>query len=222
MKPTNLRRGRAAEQAETPPLRELRGVVERITYYNPDNGYTVARLSPERDGLEAEATRGDERLVTVVGTLAEVTPGEAIVARGWWRNDPKHGWQFMAVDYHTTLPATQQGIQKYLGSGLIKGVGPVMAARIVAAFGEATLTLIDAEPARLREIPGIGPVRAQRIAAAWVEQCHIREVMAALQGPVTRACPASILRRHRDATLFLDEDSAAGLAGSAPGSMRVS
>jgi exodeoxyribonuclease V alpha subunit len=182
MKPTNLRRGRAAEQAETPPLRELRGVVERITYYNPDNGYTVARLSPERDGLEAEATRGDERLVTVVGTLAEVTPGEAIVARGWWRNDPKHGWQFMAVDYHTTLPATQQGIQKYLGSGLIKGVGPVMAARIVAAFGEATLTLIDAEPARLREIPGIGPVRAQRIAAAWMEQCHIREVMAALQG----------------------------------------
>jgi exodeoxyribonuclease V alpha subunit len=182
MKPTNPRSERAPERAATPPLRELRGVVERITYQNPENGYTVARLSPERDGLEAEAVRGDERLVTVVGTLADLTPGEAIVARGWWRNDPKHGWQFMAVDYRTTLPATPQGIQKYLGSGLIKGVGPVMAARIVAAFGEATLTLIDAEPARLREVPGIGPVRAQRIAAAWVEQCHIREVMAALQG----------------------------------------
>jgi exodeoxyribonuclease V alpha subunit len=182
MKSTNSRPGRVPEQAATPALRELRGVVERITYHNPENGYTVARLNPERDGLEAEAARGDERLVTVVGTLADLTPGEAIVARGWWRNDPKHGWQFMAVDYRTTLPATQQGIQKYLGSGLIKGVGPVMAARIVAAFGEATLTLIDADPARLRQVPGIGPVRAQRIAAAWVEQCHIREVMAALQG----------------------------------------
>ncbi len=182
MKPTNSRPRLAREQAATPPLRELRGVVERITYHNPDNGYTVARLSPERDGLEAEAARGDERLVTVVGTLADLTPGEAIVARGWWRNDPKHGWQFMALDYRTTLPATQQGIQKYLGSGLIKGVGPVMAARIVAAFGEATLTLIDADPARLRQVQGIGPVRAQRIAAAWVEQCHIREVMTALQG----------------------------------------
>jgi exodeoxyribonuclease V alpha subunit len=182
MRPTNSRSRRAPEQAANPALRELRGVVERITYQNPENGYTVARLSPERDGLEAEAARGDERLVTVVGTLADLTPGEAIVARGWWRNDPKHGWQFMAVDYRTTLPATQQGIQKYLGSGLIKGVGPVMAARIVAAFGEATLKLIDTDPARLRAIQGIGPVRAQRIAAAWVEQCHIREVMAALQG----------------------------------------
>ena len=181
MKPTNPRLEHAPERAATPPLRELRGVIERITYQNPENGYTVARLTPERDGLEAEATRGDDRLVTVVGTLADLTPGEAIVARGWWRNDPKHGWQFMAVDYRTTLPATHQGIQKYLGSGLIKGVGPVTAARLVAAFGEATLTLIDAEPARLREVPGIGPVRAQRIAAAWVEQCHIREVMAALQ-----------------------------------------
>jgi exodeoxyribonuclease V alpha subunit len=181
MKPTNPRQGPAPEQAATPPLRELRGVVERITYHNPDNGYTVARLTAERNGLEAEAVRSDDRLVTIVGRLADLTPGEAIVARGWWRNDSKRGWQFTAVEYRTTLPATHQGIQKYLGSGLIKGVGPVMAARIVAAFGEATLTLIDAEPARLREIPGIGPVRAQRIAAAWVEQCHIREVMAALQ-----------------------------------------
>jgi exodeoxyribonuclease V alpha subunit len=110
MKSTNSRPGRVPEQAATPALRELRGVVERITYHNPENGYTVARLNPERDGLEAEAARGDERLVTVVGTLADLTPGEAIVARGWWRNDPKHGWQFMAVDYRTTLPATQQGI----------------------------------------------------------------------------------------------------------------
>jgi exodeoxyribonuclease V alpha subunit len=164
------------------PQRELRGVVERITYQNPENGYTVARLTPERGGAEAEAARGDDRLVTVVGTLADLTPGEAIVAHGWWRNDPKHGWQFQAVDYRTTLPATLQGMRKYLGSGLVKGVGPVTAARIVDAFGEATFAVIDADPSRLRQVPGIGPVRARRIAATWVEQRHIREVMAALQG----------------------------------------
>jgi exodeoxyribonuclease V alpha subunit len=164
------------------PLRELRGVVERITYQNPENGYTVARLTPERAGLEAEAARGDDRLVTVVGTRADLTPGEAIVAHGWWRNDPRHGWQFQASDYRTTLPATLQGMRKYLGSGLVKGVGPVTAARIVEAFGDATFAVIDADPSRLREVPGIGPVRARRIAATWVEQRHIREVMAALQG----------------------------------------
>src|SRR5438094_9348344 len=94
-------------------LRELRGVVERITYQNPETGYTVARLAPERAGPEAEAARADDRLVTLVGTLADLTPGEAIVAHGWWRNDPKHGWQFTAVDYRVTLPATLQGMKKY-------------------------------------------------------------------------------------------------------------
>src|SRR5919108_1595603 len=158
--------------------RELRGVVERITYQNPENGYTVARLAPERAGPEADAARGDDRLVTVVGTLADLTPGEAIIARGWWRNDPKHGWQFMAVDYRTTLPATLQGMKKYLGSGLVKGIGPVMAGRIVDAFGADTFAVIDEAPARLTEVTGIGPVRADRIAAAWAEQRHVREVMA--------------------------------------------
>jgi exodeoxyribonuclease V alpha subunit len=173
--------GHVPKTGLTTPLRELRGVVERITYHNPENGYTVARLAPERAGPEAEAARGDDRLVTLVGTLVDLTPGEAIVAHGWWRNDPKHGWQFTTVDYRTALPATLQGLQKYLGSGLIKGVGPVMAARIVATFGEETLTLIDADPDRLRQVPGIGPVRAQRIAATWVERRHIRELMVALQ-----------------------------------------
>lgn len=164
---------RRAEEA--PPRKELRGVVERITYQNPENGYTVARLAPERvagEG-EVEAARGDDRLVTLVGTLADLTPGEAIVAHGWWQNNPKHGWQFQALDYRTTLPATTQGMRRYLGSGLVKGIGPVNAGRIVDAFGEATFEVIDAAPERLTEVPGIGPVRASRIAATWQEQRHI-------------------------------------------------
>src|SRR3954462_4069782 len=170
-----------AAPAADRPLRELRGVVERITFQNVENGFTVARLAPERPEGEAEAARGDDRLVTVVGTLADLTPGEAIVARGWWRNDPKHGWQFQANDYRTALPATLQGMKKYLGSGLVKGVGPVNAGRIVDLFGEASFEVIDADPNRLTEVPGIGPIRASRVAATWAEQRHIREVMAALQ-----------------------------------------
>ena len=112
------------------PPRELRGVVERVTYANPENGYAVVRLAPERAGAEAEAARGEDRLVTVVGPLAEVQPGEAVVARGWWRNTTKFGWQFQATEYRTSLPATVQGMKKYLGSGLVKGVGPVMGGRI--------------------------------------------------------------------------------------------
>src|SRR5262245_17681207 len=166
---------------ETAPPRELRGVVERVTYANPENAYAVVRLAPERAGAEAEAARGADRLVTVVGPLAEVQPGEAVVARGWWRNTTKFGWQFQAAEYRTSLPATVQGMKKYLGSGLVKGIGPVMAARIVDAFGEATFDVVDAAPQALTEVPGIGPVRAGRIAATWAEQRQVREVMTVLQ-----------------------------------------
>src|ERR687893_2346830 len=128
------------------------------------------------------AAAGDDRLVTVVGTLPELQPGEAIVAEGFWVNDPKHGRQFRALEARTTLPATLQGMKRYLGSGLVKGIGPVMGGRIVDAFGEATFAVIDEQVGRLTEVPGIGPKRAERIAATWAEQRHVREVMAALQG----------------------------------------
>src|ERR671937_1098915 len=186
--------------AEAPPLRELRGVVERITYQNPENGYTVARLAPERTHEETRRPRDDDGgLITLVGTLADLTPGEAIVAHGWWRNDPKHGWQFQAQDYRTTLPATLQGMKKYLGSGLVRGLGPVMAGRIVDTFGEATFEVIDADPQRLTQVAGIGPVRAARVAATWAEQRHIREVMAALQGfGVSTSLAVRIYKRFGD------------------------
>src|SRR5687768_18564655 len=93
---------------DAPPLRELRGVVERITYQNRANGYTVARIAPERS--DAPLLSGDARLIPLVGTLPDLTPGEAIVARGWWKNDAKHGWQFTVIDYQSTLPATVQGM----------------------------------------------------------------------------------------------------------------
>src|SRR5438093_278477 len=134
-----------ADGAAEPPRRELRGVVERITYQNPENGYTVARLAPERPTGDARAVReqAGDYLVTLVGTLADLSPGEAIVAHGWWKNDAKYGWQFVAADYRTALPATIQGMKKYLGSGLVKGVGPINAGRIVDVFGEATFEIID-------------------------------------------------------------------------------
>ena len=164
------------------PRRELRGGVERVTFQNPETGCTVARLAPERRDAEAAATGADNRPVALVGTLPELRSGEAIEARGWWKNDPKHGWQFRAIEYRTTLPATLQGMKRYLGSGLVKGIGPVMGGRIVDAFGEATFDVIDAQVERLTEVPGIRPTRAERIAATWDEQRHVREVMAALQG----------------------------------------
>jgi exodeoxyribonuclease V alpha subunit len=156
-------------------------VVERITFQNPENGFTVARLAPERRDGDTASSLDDERLITLVGTLPDLQPGEAIAAHGWWRNDPKHGWQFQAAEYRTTLPATVQGMKRYLGSGLVKGIGPVNAGRIVDAFGETTFAVIDETPDRLTEVPGIGPVRAGRIASTWEEQRHIREVMTALQ-----------------------------------------
>ncbi len=186
----------------TTPRRELRGVVERITYQNAGSGYTIARLSPERqgaDGGQTEAARGEDRLVTVVGVLADLTPGEAIVAQGWWRNDHRYGWQFQVLDYRTALPATTQGMRRYLGSGLVKGVGPKMAERIVDAFGDATFDVIDTTPQRLTEVPGIGKVRSERIAATWEEQRHIREVMAALQGyGVSTSLAVRIYKHFRD------------------------
>jgi exodeoxyribonuclease V alpha subunit len=180
----------------------VRGVVERITYHNPDNGYTVARLAPERPDTDARAGQGDDKLVTLVGTLPDLTPGEAIVAVGWWENSAKHGWQFKAIDFRTTLPATVQGMKKYLGSGLVRGVGPVMAGRIVDLFGEATFDVVDLSPERLTEVAGIGPLRAQRITAAWAEQRAIREVMAALASfGVSTSLAARIYKKYGDAAV---------------------
>jgi exodeoxyribonuclease V alpha subunit len=150
---------------------QLEGAVERITYYNEENGYSVIRLSVD----------GRADLVTVVGNLPEVQPGESLRLEGRWTKHPKYGRQFKAEWCERVLPATIEGLKAYLGSGMIKGVGPVTAKRIVRRFGVDTLQVLDEDPKRLREALGVGPKRAAAIAEAWEEQKQIREVMMFLQ-----------------------------------------
>jgi exodeoxyribonuclease V alpha subunit len=147
------------------------GRLERVTYRNPENGFVVARVK----------ARGWPDLVTVVGPLGDPLPGEVLKMQGRWGAHPKFGEQFEVVRYETALPATAAGIEKYLGSGLVKGIGPGLAARIVRVFGAATLEIVDKDPKRLAEVEGIGTLRADRIRVAWGEQREIRNVMLFLQ-----------------------------------------
>jgi exodeoxyribonuclease V alpha subunit len=151
----------------------LEGVLERITYANEETGYTIARVATERTGPD---------LLTVVGPLLGAQVGESLRLTGRWSSHPKYGKQFQADSFTTVLPATIQGIRRYLGSGLIKGIGPMMAERMVAHFGVEILTIIEEQPGRLVEVHGLGPKRTRRIAEAWEEQKAIKEVMVFLSG----------------------------------------
>ena len=131
----------------------LAGLVERVTFHNPENGFCVLRTK----------ARGHRDLVTIVGHAAMVSPGEWITASGEWNNDRTHGQQFKARFLRISAPSSVEGIEKYLGSGMIRGIGPVYAHKLVRAFGEKVFDIIEAEPERLREVTGIGRVRAKRI-----------------------------------------------------------
>lgn len=150
----------------------VEGVVERIVYESDDTGFLVARLQEE----------GKQNLTTFVGTVMAVSPGETVRLNGHWEENPRFGKQLRVEQYETILPATVQGIEKYLGSGLVKGVGPVYAKRLVDAFGVETLRVIDEEPHRLRRVEGIGKKRADQIRRAWEEQKAIQSIMMFLQG----------------------------------------
>ena len=153
-------------------LADLEGQIERITYTNEENGFTIAKLK----------VYGRPDLVTIVGNLMAPTPGEILKLKGEWANHPKYGEQFKIVQYKTTVPASVYGIQKYLGSGLIKGIGPVMAKRIVKRFGEQTLDIIEDHVDKLEQVAGIGRKRIKMIRKAWDDQKEIRDVMLFLQG----------------------------------------
>jgi exodeoxyribonuclease V alpha subunit len=153
------------EQSVGPEV--LAGLVERVTFHNPENGFCVLRVK----------VRGQRDLVTVVGHAAMITAGEFVQLSGNWVNDRTHGLQFRASFLRATPPTTLEGIERYLGSGMIRGIGPVYARKLVRAFGDAVFDLIEQAPDRLREVTGIGPKRASKIIAGWAEQKVIREIM---------------------------------------------
>src|SRR5712675_967201 len=154
-------------QPEPSAQEVLAGLVERVTYHNAENGFCVLRAK----------ARGHRDLVTIVGHAATIAAGEWITASGEWINDRTHGQQFKARFLRTSLPDSADGIEKYLSSGMIRGVGPAYAKKLVRAFGEKVFDVIEATPDRLREVDGIGPVRAASILAAWAEQKAVREIM---------------------------------------------
>ena len=171
---------------------ELRGQIERITYINEENGYTIARVR----------IPGERDLVTVVGNLTAPTPGEVIHMTGEWANHPRYGRQFRIDRYRSLVPATVSGIERYLGSGLIKGIGPVMARRIVRAFGESTLDVIDNRIDELSQVEGIGKKRIAMIHRAWEDQKEIREVMIFLQAHgVSSAYATRIFKQYGKASI---------------------
>jgi exodeoxyribonuclease V alpha subunit len=160
-----------APRAST-PTEVLAGLVDRVTFHNEENGFCVLRVK----------ARGQRDLITVLGHAAMISAGEFVQASGTWVNDRTHGVQFRASFLKATAPTTVEGIEKYLGSGMIRGIGPVYAKKLVRAFGEAVFDIIEQEPPRLRQVTGIGPKRAERIIAGWAEQKVIREIMLFLHG----------------------------------------
>ena len=152
---------------QAPAQEVLAGLVERVTYHNAENGFCALRAK----------VRGHRDVVTVVGHAAAIAAGEWITASGDWVNDRTHGQQFKARFLRTSLPDSADGIERYLSSGTIRGVGPVYAKKLVRVFGEKVFDVIEATPDRLREVDGIGPVRAASILAAWAEQKAVREIM---------------------------------------------
>jgi len=153
--------------AQTPTAEALAGVVERMTFHNPENGFCVLRVK----------ARGQRDLITVIGHAPLIAAGEFVQLTGTWTNDRTHGLQFRAAFLKASQPTTLEGIERYLGSGMIRGIGAVYAKRLVKAFGNAVFEMIEQRPDRLREVAGIGPMRAAGIIAGWADQKVIREIM---------------------------------------------
>ena len=165
----------------------LRCVVERITYQNPENGYSVLKVK----------VKGYDDLVTLVGNLLEVPVGSVLLCRGEWKVDKRYGSQFVAATWEETIPATVYGIEKYLGSGLVKGIGPRFARAIVQRFGAATIEVIETDIERLYEVPQIGRKRVEKIRESWERQKEIKNVMLFLQSyGVSTAYAAKIYREY--------------------------
>src|SRR5260221_13440994 len=160
----------------------LEGVVERITYYSDETGYTVIRLRPtparfSEIGSQAPRRTDMQGLLTVVGTLPELQPGESVRLTGSWTSHREHGRQFRAESVEQMVPSTLEGLRRYLGSGLIKGVGPVTAKKIVDHYGLKTMDILESDATRMADVPGVGRHRATLIAAGWPKKRTIKRVM---------------------------------------------
>jgi exodeoxyribonuclease V alpha subunit len=180
------------------PINTLEGCLERITYFNTENHYTIAKLK----------TSKTHNIVTIVGTMAAVNPGQTLKIKGTWETHPRYGHQFKITSYELVLPATIHGIRKYLGSGIIKGIGPSMANRIVNCFGEKTFEIIEKEPEKLLEVNAIGKAKAALICNAWKDHHVARSLMQFLQnmGVQTSYC-AKILKEYGpDAINIISKD----------------
>src|SRR5258706_6185335 len=175
----------------------LEGVVERVTYHSDETGYTVIRLRPK--GLRFGQSGSNQGLLTVVGTLPDLQPGESVRLHGAWTSHREHGRQFRAEIVEQMAPSTLEGLRRYLGSGLIKGVGPVTAKKIVDHYGLKTMDILEQDATRMAEVPGVGRHRANLIAEGWAKQRKIKDVMVFLQGHnVSTALAVKIYNMYQD------------------------
>ena len=185
-------------KSKSSPPTSLEGVLERITFYNEENGFLIGKVRANDKSEE----------IAVVGKAPKIQCGETLVLQGNWSNHPKHGKQFSFDKFESKLPASAYGIRKYLGSGLVHGIGKTYANKIVDHFGAETLDVISKDSARLREIPGIGAKRIKGIRLAWEEQKAIREVMMFLQtyGVTDALCLRLVRKYGNNAKSILESD----------------
>ena len=192
-----------SEPSSSAPLDALEGTIERITFHNPDNGYTVARLLPPKG----------KDVITIIGNFSNPVVGESLVCYGTWIRHAQWGRQMQVVRYETVRPATAFAIEKYLGSGMVKGVGPVMAKRIVAKFGEDALDVIEHSPRKLLQVSGIGAKRIDQITAAWRDQREVKNIMLFLQSHgVSPAYAVRIYKTYGDQAITIVENNPYQLA----------
>jgi exodeoxyribonuclease V alpha subunit len=181
----------------------LEGTIERVVYADSETGYAVVRLR----------AKNEMRLATAVGNLASIGPGERVRMTGQWVSDNRYGTQFRVESYLAMVPSTLEGIERYLGSGMIKGIGPVFARRLVQEFGLETLNIIEKNPEKISDVEGIGPVRAEQIVRAWEEQRRIRDLMIFLQGyGVSTAYAIKIFKQYQDKAIPLVKENPYRLA----------
>src|SRR5271169_3121418 len=198
----------AAIPEHRPVTEEVSGLIERVTFHNGESGFCVLRIK----------ARGQREETTVIGSLPSVTAGEWLSAEGWWVRDKEHGLQFKATSMKTVPPTTAEGIERYLGSGLVKGIGPILAKKLVGRFGAEVLAVIENRAAELQTVDGIGPKRRERIAHAWQEAKQVREIMLFLHSHgVSTSRAVRIFKTYGEQAIEQVRANPYGLARDIPG-----